>query len=77
MVPSIYVDIVFSQTIGPIELKFPVKTPYDELIIIYTKYIGYMTKMAAPPIYGINLLKNLLQNQKASDLETWYVALGM
>ena len=28
---------------------------------------GYMTKMAAMPIYG----KNLLQNQKSYDLETW------
>ena len=34
-----------------------------------------MTKMAAMPIYGKNL-KNLLQNQKAYDLETWYVASG-
>ena len=31
--------------------------------------------MAAMPIYGKNLLK--IQNQKASDLETWYVAFGM
>ena len=28
--PSIYQNIVFSQTIGPIELKFRVKTPYDK-----------------------------------------------
>ena len=37
-----------------------------------------MTKIAATPIYGKNLFKNfLLQSQKASDLRTWYVALGM
>ena len=30
-VPLIYQNIVFSQTIGPIELKFHVKTPYDKL----------------------------------------------
>ena len=37
-----------------------------------------MTKMAATPIYGKNPLKNLfLQNQKADDLGTWYVALEM
>ena len=30
VVPSIYQNIVFSQTIGPIELKFHVKTPYDK-----------------------------------------------
>ena len=31
VVPSIYQNIVFSQTISPIELKFHVKTPYDKL----------------------------------------------
>ena len=51
-VPSIYQNIVFSQTIGPIELKFHVKTPYDKLIKIYAKYFGHMTKMATTPIYG-------------------------
>ena len=56
-VPSIYQNIVFSQTIGPIELKFHVKTPYDKLAKIYAKYFGHMTKMAATPIYGKNPLK--------------------
>ena len=38
---------------------------------------GHITKMAAMPIYGKNLKKNLLlQNQKADDLETWYAASG-
>ena len=36
-VPSIYRNIVFSQTIGPIELKFHVNTPYDKLAKIYAK----------------------------------------
>ena len=57
VVPSIYINIVFSQTIGPIELKFHVKTPYDKLAEICTKYFDHMTKMAATPIYGKNLLK--------------------
>ena len=35
-----------------------------------------MTKLAAMPIYGKNLKKNLLRNQKDDDLETWYAALG-
>ena len=48
---------VFSQTIGPIELKFDVKTPYDKLAKICTKYYGHMTKMTATPIYGKNPLK--------------------
>ena len=57
VVPSIYLNIVFLQTIGPNELKFHVKTPYDNLAKIYTKYFGHMSKMAATPIYGKNLLK--------------------
>ena len=36
---------------------------------------GHMTKMATMPIYGKNL-KNLLRNQKAHDLESWYASLG-
>ena len=37
-----------------------------------------MKKMAAMPIYGKKPFKNLLlENQKADDLGTWYVALGM
>ena len=55
VVPSIYRNRVFSQTIGPIELKFHVKTPYDKSIKLYTKYVGHMTKMATTPIYGKNL----------------------
>ena len=35
---------------------------------------GHMTKMAAMPIYGKNLL---LWNKKADDLETWYAASGV
>ena len=38
---------------------------------------GHMTKMATMPIYGKNPLKSLFQNQKADELGTWYVALGM
>ena len=55
VVPSIYLIIVFSQTIGPIEPKFHVKTPYDKLAKMYTKYLSHMTKKAATPIYGNNL----------------------
>ena len=57
VVPSIYYNIVSSQTIGPIELKFHMKTPYDKSAKIYTKYFGHMTKMAATPIYGKNHFK--------------------
>ena len=50
--------MVFSQTMGPIKLKFRVKTPYAKLAKIYAKYFGYMTKMTAMPIYGKNPLKS-------------------
>ena len=35
-----------------------------------------MTKMAAMPVYGRNFKNLFLQNQKADDLESWYVASG-
>ena len=57
VVQSIYKNFVFSQTVGPIELKFYVKTPYDKIAKIYSKHVGHMTKMAATPIYGKNPLK--------------------
>ena len=56
-VPPIHLNIVFSQTIGPIELKFHVKTPNAKVTKIYTKYFCHMTKVAATPIYGKNPLK--------------------
>ena len=53
-VPSTYLNIVFSETTSPIELKFHVKTLYDKLPVaeICTKYFGHITKMAATPIHG-------------------------
>ena len=49
------------------------ETPLDLETKVYSNGPGHITKMAATPIY-----KNLLlQNQKADDLETWYVALRM
>ena len=53
-VPSIYLNIVFSKTIRPIELKFHMTTPYDWLAKICTNCYGHMTKMATTPIYGKN-----------------------
>ena len=56
-VPSIYLNIVFSETIGPIELKYYMKSPYNKLAKIYANCFGHMTKMADMPIYGKNPLK--------------------
>ena len=43
---------------------------------IYLNGPGHMTKMACMPIYmyGKNLKNLLFWNQKADDLESWYVA---
>ena len=43
---------------------------------VYINGPGHMTKMAAMPIYGKNLLKSSSPEppQKSYDLETWYVA---
>ena len=54
-VPSIYKNLVFSQSIGPIELKFHVKTSYDKLSKMYANNFRHMTKMAATPIYDKTL----------------------
>ena len=56
-VPSIYENIVSSETIGPIELKFHIKTPYNRLAKIYANCFGHVRKMADMPIYGKNPLK--------------------
>ena len=35
-----------------------------------------MTKMAAMPVYGKKNFRNLLQNRKSYDLETWHATMG-
>ena len=46
------------QTIGPIEPKFHVNTPFANLDKIYTPYFGHMTKTTAMAIYVKNPLKS-------------------
>ena len=53
------------------------KTPYYKLGKIHANCFGHMTKVADVPISGKKPFKNLLQNQKADDLGTWYVTFGM
>ena len=66
----------YLTSFSPIELKFYVKTSYDNLIKMHAKYFGRMAKLATGPIN--TPFKNLLlQNQKADDLGTWYLALRM
>ena len=52
------------------------KTPNEKLTKIYTNCSGHMTNMATTPLYATPF-KNLLQNQNADDLGTWYVAWWM
>ena len=70
-------NIFSSETAGPIKLKFHMETPHDAGTKVCSNGPGHMTKMATMPIYGKNPLKSSLQNQKADDLGTWYVALGV
>ena len=49
VVQTIYSNLVFSQTNGPIELKFHVKTSYDKLAKILANHFGHMIKMADGP----------------------------
>ena len=51
--PSTFSNI-FSETTGPIELIFLMKTPWDGGTKVCSNGHGHMTKMAATPIYGEN-----------------------
>ena len=42
-VPSTYLNIVFSETTRPVELKFHMTTPYDWSAKIYTNCYGHIT----------------------------------
>ena len=61
-----------SETTLPIKAKFHVEPPWEGGTKDYINGSGHMANMAAMPIYG----KNLLQNQKSYDLETWHAASG-
>ena len=76
-VPSTYLNIVFSETTRPIEIKIHMTTPYDWLAKICTNCYGHMTMMATKPIYGKNYLNIFLWSQNANGLGTYYVALRM
>ena len=67
-VPSIYYNIVFSETIGPIKLKFHMKTPYNKLVKIYANCLGHMTKMADMSIYGKKPLKIFSRTRRLMTL---------
>ena len=69
--------IFSSETAWQIKAKFYVEPPWEGGTKVYINGPCHMTKMAAMPIYGKNLKKNLLlQNHKSYDLETRHVASG-
>ena len=70
--PFTFSNIFSSETAWPIKAKFYVEPPWEGGTKVCINCPGHMTKMAAMPIYG-KTLKNLLQNQKYYDLETWHV----
>ena len=67
---------ISSETTGLIEDKFHVEPPWDGGTKVCSTGACHMTKMVTMLIYGKNLKKFLLWNQKADDLETWYGALA-
>ena len=74
---STFSNIFSSETSEPIEAKFHNAASLGWRNKSLLNGPGHMTKMAAMPISGKILKKNLLlQNPKADDLETWYAALG-
>ena len=74
---STFSNFVSLETARLIGVKFHVKPPWDEGTNIYSNAPGYMTNMAAMPIYSKKNFKNrLLWDQKADDLESWNAASG-
>ena len=69
-------NIFSSETTGRIKAKFHMESPRDDETKVCSNGHGHMTKMAVMPIYMVKNLKNLLRNQKADDLKTWYAASG-
>ena len=63
-VPSTNLNIVFSETTRPIEIKIHMTTPYDWLAKNCTNCYGHMTKIATKPIYGKNYLNIFFSGTK-------------
>ena len=64
---SIFSNFFSSITAKPIEAKFYVALSRDGEMKVSLNGLGHMTKLAAMPIHGKNLLL---------DIETWYAAFG-
>ena len=70
-----FANFVSLETAKPIDAKFHMEPPWDGRTKICSNGPDHKTNMAAMPIYGKTLKKNLLLwNQKADDIESWYIA---
>ena len=58
--PSTFSKDFSSETTGPMSIKFHMQPLDRGGKKVYIFHPGHMTKMAAMPIYGKNLKKNLL-----------------
>ena len=56
--PFTFSNIFSSETAWPIKAKFYVEPPWEGGTKVCINGQGYMTKMAAMPIYGKNLKKS-------------------
>ena len=69
----------FSETTGQISIKFHIQHPGNDRLKFFSDGPDLMAKMATMPIYGKNLKKNLLLQNRwvawVDCLESWYVAL--
>ena len=65
-----------SESTGPMKVKFLIEPLWHGGKKVCSNSPGHTTKMAAMPIYGKNLKKDLRRNQNADDFETWYAARG-
>ena len=65
-------SIIFSQITEPIEAKFHVESPWNRLTKTWLNGPGYISKMAATPIYGDNLKIFFFRTEKADYIETWF-----
>ena len=74
--PSTISNVFSSETAWPIKAKFYVEPQWEGGMKVYINGPGHMTKMAAMPIYGKNLLNFFLRNRWTDFHETWYVASG-
>ena len=69
--------IFFSETAGPIKVKFYVEPPWVGGTKFCSRHPGHMTTMAATPTYGKNPSKIFFSGNWQADFhETWYVASG-